>query len=82
LRLTWDGYPVHFDEALGWGYLIPGRNDPKLEHLIMAGIESDVSAFPVKYVAHFLFANCFQSVLINIPCFVIDNDSLPYGTLT
>ncbi|XP_064640229.1 DNA polymerase subunit gamma-1-like [Lineus longissimus] len=49
LRLTWDGYPLHYDETLGWGYLIPGRNDPKLEHLIMSGVNAeDVSAFPVK----------------------------------
>lgn len=25
LRLTWDGFPLHFDDALGWGYLVPGR---------------------------------------------------------
>ncbi|CAI9719229.1 DNA polymerase subunit gamma-1-like [Octopus vulgaris] len=23
LRLTWDGYPVHFDDKYGWGYLVP-----------------------------------------------------------
>ena len=24
LRLTWLGYPLHYDEKLGWGYLVPG----------------------------------------------------------
>lgn len=23
LRLKWDGYPVHYDEKNGWGYLVP-----------------------------------------------------------
>lgn len=27
LRLTWDGYPLHFDDTHGWGYLVPGRTD-------------------------------------------------------
>nr|CAG4643709.1 EOG090X00SQ [Lepidurus arcticus] len=25
LRLTWDGYPLHYTRELGWGYLVPGR---------------------------------------------------------
>nr|CAG4651578.1 EOG090X00SQ [Triops cancriformis] len=25
LRLTWDGYPLHYVRELGWGYLVPGR---------------------------------------------------------
>ncbi|XP_070541785.1 DNA polymerase subunit gamma-1-like [Ptychodera flava] len=31
LRLTWDGYPLHYDAKHGWGYLVPGRtsNLPK-----------------------------------------------------
>ncbi|XP_052279468.1 DNA polymerase subunit gamma-1-like isoform X1 [Dreissena polymorpha] len=27
LRLTWDGYLLHFDDNHGWGYLVPGRHD-------------------------------------------------------
>jgi hypothetical protein len=23
LRLTWNGYPVHFEEKKGWGFLVP-----------------------------------------------------------
>lgn len=23
LRLLWDGFPLHFDPTLGWGYLVP-----------------------------------------------------------
>ena len=37
LKLTWDGYPLHYSRQLGWGYLVPGRpleycstsNDPE-----------------------------------------------------
>ncbi|XP_072134225.1 DNA polymerase subunit gamma-1 isoform X1 [Mobula birostris] len=27
MRLTWDGFPLHFAEKHGWGYLVPGRKD-------------------------------------------------------
>ncbi len=27
LRLTWDGYPLHYDATYGWGYLVPGRTN-------------------------------------------------------
>ncbi|WAR00192.1 DPOG1-like protein, partial [Mya arenaria] len=27
LRLTWDGFPLHYDDTHGWGYLVPGRHD-------------------------------------------------------
>lgn len=26
LRLTWDGIPLHYDHALRWGILLPGRD--------------------------------------------------------
>lgn len=25
LKLTWEGYPLHHNRGLGWGYLVPGR---------------------------------------------------------
>ncbi|XP_030586921.1 DNA polymerase subunit gamma-1 [Archocentrus centrarchus] len=27
MRLTWDGFPLHYTEKHGWGYLVPGRRD-------------------------------------------------------
>ncbi|CAJ1057266.1 DNA polymerase subunit gamma-1 [Xyrichtys novacula] len=27
MGLTWDGYPLHYTEKRGWGYLVPGRRD-------------------------------------------------------
>ncbi|XP_053320957.1 DNA polymerase subunit gamma-1 [Spea bombifrons] len=33
MRLTWDGYPLHYSEKHGWGYLVPGRKDNILNSL-------------------------------------------------
>nr|XP_033776955.1 DNA polymerase subunit gamma-1 isoform X2 [Geotrypetes seraphini] len=27
MRLTWDGFPLHYSETHGWGYLVPGKKD-------------------------------------------------------
>uniref|UniRef100_A0A8C2P732 DNA polymerase subunit gamma-1 n=1 Tax=Capra hircus TaxID=9925 RepID=A0A8C2P732_CAPHI len=27
MALTWDGFPLHYSEQHGWGYLVPGRRD-------------------------------------------------------
>ncbi|XP_041853123.1 DNA polymerase subunit gamma-1 isoform X2 [Melanotaenia boesemani] len=27
MGLTWDGFPLHYTEKHGWGYLVPGRRD-------------------------------------------------------
>ncbi|NXI68659.1 DPOG1 polymerase, partial [Anseranas semipalmata] len=27
MRLAWDGFPLHYSEKRGWGYLVPGRQD-------------------------------------------------------
>ena len=27
LRLTWEGYPLHYEIRHGWGYLVPGREE-------------------------------------------------------
>ncbi|XP_071359062.1 DNA polymerase subunit gamma-1 [Trachinotus anak] len=27
MGLTWDGFPLHYTEKHGWGYLVPGRSD-------------------------------------------------------
>jgi len=27
LRMTWDGFPLHYSRKHGWGYLVPGRTD-------------------------------------------------------
>ncbi|XP_028679587.1 DNA polymerase subunit gamma-1 [Erpetoichthys calabaricus] len=27
MALTWDGFPLHYSDKHGWGYLVPGRQD-------------------------------------------------------
>ncbi|XP_043084251.1 DNA polymerase subunit gamma-1 [Puntigrus tetrazona] len=27
MGLTWDGFPLHYTDQYGWGYLVPGRRD-------------------------------------------------------
>lgn len=27
MGLTWDGFPLHYSDRHGWGYLVPGRRD-------------------------------------------------------
>lgn len=43
LRLTWLGYPVHYDDKHGWGYLVPGL---ETDH----GEERDAGDFPYKAI--------------------------------
>ena len=32
LRMTWDGFPLHYSRKHGWGYLVPGRVDNLIRH--------------------------------------------------
>ena len=32
LRLKWDGYPLYYDDDLGWGYLVPGKPPELKDH--------------------------------------------------
>ena len=43
LRLTWLGYPVHYDDKHGWGYLVPGLETDHEE-------ERDAADFPYKAI--------------------------------
>lgn len=31
MGLSWDGFPLHYVEQHGWGYLVPGRGNGTLE---------------------------------------------------
>ncbi|KAM5171282.1 DNA polymerase subunit gamma-1 isoform 1-T3 [Mantella aurantiaca] len=51
MRLTWDGFPLHFSEKHGWGYLVPGRKDNLLATQEEDDDNSAVSAFcPYKAI--------------------------------
>ena len=49
LKLTWDGFPLHYHRAHGWGYLVPWVEDIKEEEEgeEEGSLESYVS-FPLK----------------------------------
>ncbi|XP_030833050.1 DNA polymerase subunit gamma-1-like [Strongylocentrotus purpuratus] len=43
LRLTWDGYPLHYTIKHGWGYLVPGKPDSRYQQRTEPG-----PSFPLK----------------------------------
>jgi len=57
LRMTWDGFPLHYTRKHGWGYLVPGRMDnltanqislPQIED-DQVEIEEQSPKFPTRY---------------------------------
>uniref|UniRef100_UPI00398F448B DNA polymerase subunit gamma-1 n=1 Tax=Pristiophorus japonicus TaxID=55135 RepID=UPI00398F448B len=46
MRLTWDGFPLHYSEGHGWGYLVPGRKD----NLPTNPNDTDASSCPYKTI--------------------------------
>ncbi|XP_041650952.1 DNA polymerase subunit gamma-1 [Cheilinus undulatus] len=38
MGLTWDGFPLHYTEKHGWGYLVPGRRDNIVSEEESAGL--------------------------------------------
>ncbi|XP_076462346.1 DNA polymerase subunit gamma-1-like [Babylonia areolata] len=58
MRLTWDGYPLHYDAAFGWGYLVPAVQavsevEEELANQDPDG-EREVSKFPVRAFLEFM----------------------------
>ncbi|CAG5123153.1 unnamed protein product, partial [Candidula unifasciata] len=41
MRLVWDGYPVHYDEKHGWGYLVPFQEELSPMEIELRSQESD-----------------------------------------
>ncbi|XP_023378731.1 DNA polymerase subunit gamma-1 isoform X2 [Pteropus vampyrus] len=57
MALTWDGFPLHFSERHGWGYLVPGRRDnlakvPEGTTLASAGVSCPYRAIESLYRKH------------------------------
>ncbi|XP_068954672.1 DNA polymerase subunit gamma-1 [Petaurus breviceps papuanus] len=46
MMLTWDGFPVHYSEQHGWGYLVPGRKD----NLLVGSSKTDVAGCPYRAI--------------------------------
>ncbi|XP_004370680.1 DNA polymerase subunit gamma-1 [Trichechus manatus latirostris] len=59
MALTWDGFPLHYSERHGWGYLVPGRRDnlakvPVGTALASAGVACPYGAIESLYRKHCL----------------------------
>ncbi|CAF2224718.1 unnamed protein product [Rotaria magnacalcarata] len=68
LRLTWLGYPLHYDEKYGWGYLVPGLeiNEEDLEE------KSDFPYDAIKQVC--IETKPFERSQTNMELQVIDDN--------
>jgi len=53
LRLIWDGFPLHYDDTHGWGFLVPilghgdAADDEELELQQQEGVEQS-NSFPFQ----------------------------------
>uniref|UniRef100_A0A8C5RQE8 DNA polymerase subunit gamma-1 n=1 Tax=Laticauda laticaudata TaxID=8630 RepID=A0A8C5RQE8_LATLA len=54
MRLTWDGFPLHYSEKHGWGYLVPGRKDSLLED----DPEAALPTCPFRVIEHLYREYC------------------------
>ncbi|XP_053128135.1 DNA polymerase subunit gamma-1 isoform X2 [Hemicordylus capensis] len=57
MRLTWDGFPLHYSEKHGWGYLVPGRKD-NLPEEEAAALEDESPRCPFRVIEHLYREHC------------------------
>ena len=79
LRMTWDGFPLHYTRKHGWGYLVPGRTDnltgnqislPQNEDDRME-VEGQGPEFPKRY--HNIFSLFLNKVYSRKICILSDD---------
>ncbi|NWR19517.1 DPOG1 polymerase, partial [Emberiza fucata] len=56
MRLAWDGFPLHYSEKHGWGYLVPGRQD----NLPAAPLETDGPSCPHRVIESLYRQHCLE----------------------
>ncbi|XP_030811192.1 DNA polymerase subunit gamma-1 isoform X2 [Camarhynchus parvulus] len=56
MRLAWDGFPLHYSEKHGWGYLVPGRQD----NLPAAPVETDGPSCPHRVIESLYRQHCLE----------------------
>ncbi|XP_048734786.1 DNA polymerase subunit gamma-1-like [Ostrea edulis] len=58
LRMTYKGYPLHYADQYGWGFLIPDKHKAASDRQKLAMAEGEMSKFPIKN----LFKMCNEAV--------------------
>lgn len=58
LRLKWDGFPLHYDDTHGWGYLVPGRLDNLYESIEEGEKVSKEREFPYRKLCEIMKIGC------------------------
>ncbi|NWI71039.1 DPOG1 polymerase, partial [Todus mexicanus] len=56
MRLAWDGFPLHYSEKHGWGYLVPGRQD----NLPAAPSEAEGPSCPHRVIENLYRQHCLE----------------------
>uniref|UniRef100_A0A8D2PN48 DNA polymerase subunit gamma-1 n=1 Tax=Zosterops lateralis melanops TaxID=1220523 RepID=A0A8D2PN48_ZOSLA len=56
MRLAWDGFPLHYSEKHGWGYLVPGRQD----NLPAAPLETNGPSCPHRVIENLYRQHCLE----------------------
>ncbi|NWX82359.1 DPOG1 polymerase, partial [Nothoprocta pentlandii] len=56
MRLAWDGFPLHYSEKHGWGYLVPGRQD----NLPREPSEAQGPLCPHRVIEHLYRQHCLE----------------------
>ncbi|XP_042554436.1 DNA polymerase subunit gamma-1 [Dipodomys spectabilis] len=58
MALTWDGFPLHYSEQHGWGYLVPGRQDNLASVPTGTGLESAGVVCPSRAIESLYRKHC------------------------
>uniref|UniRef100_A0A8C4M8Z2 DNA polymerase subunit gamma-1 n=1 Tax=Equus asinus asinus TaxID=83772 RepID=A0A8C4M8Z2_EQUAS len=60
MALTWDGFPLHYSEQHGWGYLVPGRRDNLADVPADAALASAGVACPYRAIESLYRKHCLE----------------------
>ncbi|XP_036042587.1 DNA polymerase subunit gamma-1 [Onychomys torridus] len=60
MALTWDGFPLHYSDTHGWGYLVPGRRDNLAELPASPTVESAGLACPYRAIESLYKQHCLE----------------------
>nr|XP_058150655.1 DNA polymerase subunit gamma-1 isoform X3 [Dasypus novemcinctus] len=60
MALTWDGFPLHYSEQHGWGYLVPGRQDNLAKVPTGTALASAGAACPYRAIESLYRKHCLE----------------------